>query len=104
MGLKLRQAMLINGILFNSEVWHGVTAEHVKALEKVDEHLLRSLLHFHSKTPLEFLFLETGSVPIRYTISSRRMIYLQTILRRDDEEITKRIFIEQKKNHCPGPT
>ena len=30
------------------------------------------------------------------------MIYLQTILRRDDEEITKRIFIEQKKNPCPG--
>ena len=23
--LKLREAMLINGILFNSEAWHGVT-------------------------------------------------------------------------------
>ena len=94
MGLKLRQAMLINGILFNSEVWHGVTDEHVKALEKIDEHLLRSLLQCHSKTPLEFLFLETGSVPIRYILSSRRMLYLQTLLRRDDEEITKRIYIE----------
>ena len=102
MGLKLRQAMLINGILFNSEVWHGVTDDHVKALEKVDEHLLRSLLQCHAKTPLEFLFLETGSVPIRFIISSRRLIYLQTILRRDEEEITKRIFIEQQRNPCPG--
>ena len=102
MGLKLRQAMFINGILFNSEVWHGVTDDHVRALEKVDEHLLRSLLQCHAKTPLEFLFLETGSVPIRHLISSRRMIYLQTILRRDDEEVTKRIFKEQQRNPCTG--
>ena len=102
MGLKLRQAMFINGILFNSEVWHGVTDDHVRALEKVDEYLLRSLLQCHAKTPLEFLFLETGSVPIRHLISSRRMIYLQTILRRDDEEVTKRIFKEQQRNPCKG--
>ena len=25
MGLHLRQAMLINGILYNSEAWHGLT-------------------------------------------------------------------------------
>ena len=24
-GLKLREVMLLNGILFNSEAWHGVT-------------------------------------------------------------------------------
>ena len=77
MGLKLRQAMLINGILFNSEVWH---VEHVKALEKVDEHLLRSLLQCHSKTPLEFLFLETGSVPIRYTIYTCTILHISTNL------------------------
>ena len=37
-GLKLRQAMLINGILFNSEAWHGVD----KNLEKINEMLLGS--------------------------------------------------------------
>ena len=40
MGLELRQAMLLNGILFNSEAWHSVTAEDITALEKVDEALL----------------------------------------------------------------
>ena len=93
MGLKLRQAMFINGILFNSEVWHGVTDDHVRALEKVDEYLLRSLLQCHVKTLLEFLFLETGSVPIRHLISS---------LRRDDKEVTKGIFKEQQRNPCKG--
>ena len=50
-GLLLRQAMLINGILFNSESWHAVTDEDLKGLEKVDEHLLRSIVNGHSKTP-----------------------------------------------------
>ena len=31
--LKLREAMLINGMLFNSETWHGVTATQVATLE-----------------------------------------------------------------------
>ena len=60
-GLKLRQAMLINGILFNSEAWHNINEAELKMLESVDEHLLRSLVKAHSKTPLEFLYLEAGA-------------------------------------------
>ena len=54
-GLKLREAMLINGVMFKSEAWHDVTDTELKLLESVDEHLLRSLVKAHSKTPLEFL-------------------------------------------------
>ena len=43
-GLKLHEAMLINGMLFNSEAWHGVTDTELRILEVVDEHLLRSLV------------------------------------------------------------
>ena len=73
-GLKLRQAMLVNGCLFNSEAWHGVTQNNIVILEKVDEALLRGLLNAHSKIPLEALFLETCSIPIRYIVSSRRLM------------------------------
>ena len=63
-GLKLRQAMFINGVLFNSEAWHDVSEEDMKALESIDEHLLRSLVKGHSKAPLEFLYLESGTKAI----------------------------------------
>ena len=101
-GLKLRQAMFINGVLFNSEAWHGVTEADIKILEQIDEYLLRSLVNGHSKTPLEFLYLEAGAVPIRFLISSRRMIYLQNILKRDDEELVKKIYKAQARNPTPG--
>ena len=61
----------------------------------VDEHLLRSLVKAHSKTPPEFLYLEAGAV--RFIISSRRLNYLQTILKRGDSELTKKIYQAQKK-------
>ena len=48
-GLLLRQSMLINGILFNSEAWHSLSEKEIRMLEAVDEHLLRSLVDGHSK-------------------------------------------------------
>ena len=101
-GLKLRQAMLLSGLLFNSEAWHGITETEIKILESVDEHLLRLLVGAHSKTPLEFLYLETGAIHIRFIIACRRMIYLQTILKRSDSELTKRIYSAQKEDPLKG--
>ena len=57
--MKLREAMPINGILYNSEAWHGLTKEHIKTLEAIDEDYLRRILKAHAKTPCEFLYLET---------------------------------------------
>ena len=101
-GLKLRQAMFINGILFNSEAWHAVNQTDIKTLETIDEHLLRSLVKGHSKTPLEFLYLEAGALPIRFLMSSRRMIYFQTILKRDENELVKKILKAQMENPSSG--
>ena len=101
-GLKLRQAMLINGMLYNSEAWHSITNQDIKVLERIDETLLRFLLSSHSKTPLEFLYLESGAIPIRYITSSRRLNFLQTILKREDDELTKRVLKAQIENPTEG--
>ena len=68
----------------------------------MDEHLLRALVNGHSKTPLEFLYLESGAIPIRFILACRRMTYLQTILKRNENELTKRIFKAQKENPTKG--
>ena len=39
-GLRLRQAMLLNGILYNSEALHSLTEADIRLLESVDEYLL----------------------------------------------------------------
>ena len=90
-GLRLRQAMLINGILYNSEVWHNMSIKDAVIFEKVDEALLRGLLNAHPKTPLEALYLETKSIPIRYILASPRILYLYNILRKDKTEMIRKI-------------
>ena len=101
-GLRLRQAMLVNGILFNSEAWHGVSKADLSVLEKVDESLLRGLLKGHAKLPLEALYLETASLPIRYIVSSRRIMYLHSILQKGPDELVRKIFEAQKQDTSPG--
>ena len=47
-GVMLREAMFINGVLYNSESWHGVTEKHVDKLEMVDKNLMRFILTAHA--------------------------------------------------------
>ena len=101
-GLLLRQAMLINGILFNSEAWHNISSKDVMVLEKVDQALLRGLIGAHSKTPVEALFLETNSVPLRYILKCRRIMYLHNILKKEETELVRKIYQAQKDDPLPG--
>ena len=94
--------MFLNGVLFNSEAWHSVTTTDIAILEKVDEALLRGILLAHSKIPLEALYLETKSIPIRYILTSRRLMYLQNILHKENGELVKKIYETQKDNPSPG--
>ena len=86
-GLQLRQAMFINGVLFNSESWHGVNATDMNMLSVLDHQILRFICGAQAKTPSEFLYLETGALLVENIISYRRMIYLRTILTRNDSEL-----------------
>ena len=95
-GFFLREVMLINGILTNSDVWYPVKDSQIEILEKVDLMLLRKLTNGHSKTAKEAFYLETGSLPMKFVIMKRRLMYLHTILRRPDTELTKQFYGVQK--------
>ena len=101
-GLALREAWFINGCLFNSEVWFNVAAQDVHKLETIDNKILRHILGAHSKVPVEFLHLETGTLNISSVMAVRRMGYLQTILKRPESELLRKVFTAMKKNPTKG--
>ena len=43
-GLLLRKSRLLNGTLFNSEVWHGLKKGQIEAFEKIYEALIKGLV------------------------------------------------------------
>ena len=56
-GIMLRHAMFVNGILTNSEAWHSITNQHIGDLEIMDRMLLRFIVGAHAKVQTEFLYL-----------------------------------------------
>ena len=56
-GIYMRNGMLINGMLTNSETWYGMLKEDINQLEIVDEYLLHKILKGHSKTSIELIVL-----------------------------------------------
>ena len=91
-------------MLSNSESWVGLSKTNIKDLESVDEQLLRSIfssdLAKHAKTPKELLYLETGTIPIRFTIKSRRLNFCWYLLNQDEDSLLGEFF----KAQCDSPT
>ena len=94
--------MFINGVLYNSEVWHNLTITDITILGNIDHQFLRYICNGHSKTQIELLYLETQAQPLRHIISIRRNMYLYNILNRNEEELVKCVYRAQKESPTRG--
>ena len=94
--LVLRDALFVNSIMSNSEVWHNVQLKHTQAFEKSDQILLKSIVNAHAKTATEAFYLELAVLPLNYRLSVRRFMYLWHILHRDGDELIRKIYEAQK--------
>ena len=101
-GLLMRNAWLVNSLLYNSEAWHGIVKDDIEIFSRVDESLLGGLVSAHLKVAKEAIYLETGTVPIRYIWAARRLLYLQNILKRDMNELVRRVYEAQKADPKQG--
>ena len=116
-GLLYRNTNVVNGLLFNSEIWYNLSKNQIEKIENIDEQYLRQLLGAHSKTPKEALHLETGTLPFRYIIMARRVNYLHYLLRLNNDELLYKFFkaqeefpgkndwiltVKENLNHCPN--
>ena len=79
-----------------------MTKANIAALEVVDQSMLRSILNAHRGTTKEFLYLETGTLPIRWIIAQRRINFLKHIITRSDNELLKKVFMAQRENPTQG--
>ena len=91
-GLKLREAKIHNGILYNSEAWSNYSDKDMEKLEQVDMAAIRALMDGgHSKCPKAFYFLEFGTLMVRHLVMIRRLMYHRHILTREDCETIKNV-------------
>ena len=101
-GLELRHAMFLNGVLFNSETWINFNKLDIKVLEVLDHKILRMITGAHAKTPTEMLYLETGEIDIKSVITVRRLLYWQNILKRHTKELISKVYFAMKNSPKKG--
>ena len=102
-GLKLREAKLLNGILYSTEAWNNMSDKEYERLEQVDMAALRALVGGgHSRCPKAFYYLEFGTLMVRHVIMIKRLSYHHHIITRDDSEIIKKIYLKQKEDPLKG--
>ena len=74
----------------------------VEDFEQVDQALLRGLVNGHAKVGIPALYLELGQEQIRYILAARRIMYLQTLLKRENTELTNKILRAQQADPTEG--
>ena len=84
------------------ETWPNCTTSRIEMFERVEQMFFRKILRAHSKTPIEAIYLELGVIPLRFHLMKRRIMYLRSILRRSDGEITKELVLLQKEGCYDG--
>lgn len=93
--LSLREAMFLNGILTNADVWYHFTKNDPKELEIVDRLLLQKILSVPDSTPNEALYLETGCIDIDTVIKGKRVNFLQYLIKEKEETMLSKVFKAQ---------
>ena len=79
---------------------YGVNKQHIETLESVDRYFWRKVFKCPFSTPIEVFYMETNTIPIRFTLISRRLMYFWRILQMKDDELVKRVFNVQKLSSC----
>ena len=101
-GLILRESILMSKVLLSAESWHRVFQYQTEKLEDVDNVFLRQLFNCHSKTAIEFLISESGTIPVSTQISAKRLLYWWHILSVDRSEMIFRVYLAQKLSPVSG--
>ena len=91
-GLIMRETNLVNGILFGSEAWYGLTKNQIERLENTDLSFFRKLFLAHSKSAKESFLLETGKLPLSFILINRRLMYWHHIVNSKKEGLLFKFY------------
>ena len=96
--ILLREAMFINSILTNTDIWYGVKESEVTELEDLDRSLLRRAFQCPMTTPKEACHLELGLLPISCILKSRRANYFHYLVNSEQDGMLFKFFQAMREN------
>ena len=98
----LRQTLFLSKILFSAETWVNVTESSIEELEKIDKLLLKRIFNAPSSTSIKTMHLESGTIPIKFILKAKRIMYFHYLLQRGEDELVYKVLKEQMDNPVEG--
>ena len=93
--ILLRNSLLVNGMLYNTDVWYNLSSRDIKELSDVDKHFLGRILRTPNSTPHESLYLELGIDEFDVILSKRRLLYFHDVITRRKKDMLYRFILAQ---------
>ena len=91
----LRNSMFVSVLIGNCEVWPRTNLSDIKRLESSDNCLMSKIMESSRKSSYVLMLLEGGLWPIHVIMKSRRILYLQSILQKEESALVKQVFLKQ---------
>ena len=93
--LKLHETSTVPTLLNNSETW-VLSSEERKKLDRIELWAIKKILGIPPTTPTTTIMLVTGCLFTTQRIDLKQLLYLKTILNRNEDDWTKISLLQQK--------
>ena len=101
--MTFRNSILVNGVLSSLEATNFLHQSHLETLEKCDIYLMSKLFLPGFSCPSVSFFLETGSLPLRFILMGRRiMFHFQILKKKNNKELVSIISNIQRDHPLPN--
>ena len=95
--ILLYTSIYLSSVLYNSQSWSCLKRKDINKLQGNQLSFLKRLLHSPKCTSTAIVLCETGILPMEYEIYSRKLVFLQHILKLDETDPVKIVYYEQLK-------
>lgn len=90
--ILLHNAILLPGMLFNSQAWSNLTDKNITTLTKLQLRYLKKAVKVRQAAANAFTFLEMGVLPLKYEIHRRQLAFLHHIISLSENDPVKKVW------------
>ena len=95
--LLLYNSIFVASMIYNAQSWSNLNKTDTNKLRGCQLSFLKRILHAPKSAPTAIVYGELGMLPIEFEVYSRRLMFLQHILKLHPTDPVKQVFYQQKE-------
>ena len=93
--LLLHNAIFLASVLFNAQAWSNISTKNLQQITTIQLKLLKKMMKARPSTANSFVFLELGTLPMKYEIHKRQLSFLHHIIHLEEDDPVRMVWKHQ---------